>query len=437
MDVLIFGAGYVGLSTAAVLSQVHNVTVVELREDIIKSINSGKQPLREDGLELLIEENVRNGRLKAISQLNAIEQQDAIMICVNTPSLDDGSADLGQVNTVLNTIEDHLDELLRDYLLIALRSTVPPGTTRSMILSRFTNTFDNIGVVFSPEFLRQGSAVYDITKPDRVVIGGSSRKAMEMYEQIVRPCIIVDDTPFHMMSIESAEMCKYVSNCFLATKISFANEIAALSEQVPDVDVDDVMKSVMADHRICPSHLQPGLGFGGSCFPKDIRALVNYASRSDVDMKILKSVLDVNASSSNRLVSLIHRTVPSISGKKIAILGLTFKAGTDDTRSSPTLDLIRQLKPLKADIHVHDPEANLDTVDSDTMKLFTFTSNLDNCVKGAELMILMTDWTIYNSIGLEKLIESMNQKVFIDGRRVFVSAQKPDGLIYRSLGSFQ
>ncbi len=436
MRILVYGAGYVGLSMAAVLSQVHDVTIVELRDEIVDRINAGQSTVSENGLEPLLTDSVRAGKLRAVSHLANPSPYDAIIICVNTPPQDDGSADLSQVEAVMESIEAYIQDLYDQYLLIALKSTVPPSTTRTAILDRLGVHHINLGVVFSPEFLRQGTAVDDIRKPDRVVIGGSDERAAEAYQEILQPCLVKKDVRFFKMTLESAEMCKYVSNCFLATKISFGNEMASLAERVPNIEIDDVMNSVMADHRICPSHLKPGLGFGGSCFPKDIRAILEFSESRGVKLRLLSSVLDVNTDTSTRLMSLLKRTIPSFDGCNVAVLGLTFKHGTDDTRSSPSLDVIENLHSMGAHLHVHDPMANLDTVAPEKRELFTFTRSVDDCLRDADLLVIMTDWPMYKKIGLENLTQQMKQRIVVDGRRMFVNSEKPVGITYKALGSF-
>jgi UDPglucose 6-dehydrogenase len=432
---MVIGAGYVGLSMAAVLSKVHQVTVVELKKRLVDAINKGIAPIREQGLEELMSSALESHRLVAVTPSTKFSQQDVLIVCVDTPCAEDGSASLIQLSSVMDTVESNLDDLIDEYLVLALRSTVPPMTTRKILLERVSNREGNVGVVFSPEFLRQGHAIHDLTKPDRVVIGGNEDRAIKRYREMLLPCLAQVEPQIYTMSLESAELCKYVSNSFLACKVSFVNEVASLAERIPGVSIDDVMNGVIADSRICPSHLRPGLGFGGSCFPKDLFALIGFAGAQSVDMKILKSVMQVNSESSKRLVELLNAVVPSLQGKKIAVLGLTFKAGTDDTRNSPSLELIDHLCLEGSTVWAHDPAAKLESIETSLRARFRFSEDIDECIGDADAVVLMTDWPIYTELGLKKLTETTKGRVFIDGRRAFVDSNIPKGVIYRALGS--
>jgi len=295
---------------------------------------------------------------------------------------------------------------------------------------------DRVGVIFNPEFMRQGYAIHDIINPDRVVIGASDSKALKRCRNLYKSIINDDEIPFYEVSIESAELSKYASNTFLATKISFANEIASIAERTPNIDPDNVMDIVTADHRICGSHMSPGLGFGGTCLPKDLAGLIQVGQSVGVPMDLLRGVASVNRTTSVRLMSILNGEVTEIKDKKVAVLGLTFKAGTDDTRDSQSLSLINELYSAEAEIWAHDPMANEITIDKKIRKKFKRVKNVFDCVRDAHAVFLMTDWPLYDDIGIEKLMEQANDKLMIDGRRLFAHSTIPDEVKYRCLGSY-
>jgi UDPglucose 6-dehydrogenase len=337
----------------------------------------------------------------------------------------------------MNTIIEKSAKSLENHLLVGVRSTVLPGTTRSMVLNPLleTHSADNIGVVFQPEFLRQSYAIHDILFPSRIIIGASDEAASEKYLSLLLPCINHKEVPTLHMSMESAEMCKYVSNSFLATKVSFIGEMATLAEVIPNVDVDDVIGGMTADPRISPSHLRPGLGYGGSCLPKDVNGLIRFGQQQGVPMNLLQAVDTVNKQTINRLLLLIGDSDESLSKKQIAVLGLAFKAGTDDTRESQSLILVRRLLELDATVSVHDPLVNTQyTLRS--LRGIKVATSIESCTQDAEVTFIMTDWEEYRNAGLAKITEGMNRKFVIDGRRIFRPSEVPDDIIYRRLGTF-
>ncbi|TXT54857.1 MAG: UDP-glucose 6-dehydrogenase [Candidatus Thorarchaeota archaeon] len=437
MKITVYGAGYVGLTTAAVLSTHHDVTVIEIDERKVELINAGETPIAEPDLAPLLRDGISRGRLKAVGSDYKNSPQDAILICVNTPSSYDGSVDLKAVDSVMQSIETNFDGYVDDYVIIGMRSTVPPGTTRTYVIDRLQKQFDStrFGVVFQPEFLRQGHAIYDLRYPDRVIIGASDQWVYNLYKDAILPCIKRENPPVIHMSIESAEMCKYASNSFLATKISFANEMASLAEKIPHVNIDDVMDGVVADHRICDSHLRPGLGFGGSCLPKDVSGLYHLGRQRELPMNLLESVQKVNRSTTDRLLSLVGIPLSELKGKKISILGMAFKADTDDIRDSPSIPLIQRLASYGGDIHVHDPVVNFKIVPNEIAQLFSVCDSIEDCTRDSYLAFLMTDWKEYRSIGLVKITENMREKYLVDGRRVFVNTEIPKNITYRAIGS--
>jgi UDPglucose 6-dehydrogenase len=436
--VTVFGAGYVGLTTATVLASKHEVIVVDINQEKVALINQGKPPIKEDDLEFRLRQAVESRRLKAVGTDYEFGPQNAVLICVDTPSNPDGSVNLTSVESVVDSISRNYHKLLDDYLLIAVRSTVPPGTTRSLVLNRMQRDRnpDKFGVVFQPEFLRQGKAIYDLLNPDRLIVGASDARAFDMYKALTVPCLDKSNMNVLQMSIESAEMCKYVSNSFLATKISFVNEMASLAERIPNADIDDVVRGMTADHRICPSHLRPGLGYGGSCLPKDVNGFISFGKRLGISMHLLDAVHVVNEKTTDRLLALLGSDIAGLVGQKVAVLGLAFKAGTDDTRESPSLSLIERLSQLGAEIHAHDPTVNPEQTKNAFSCRFEVCDEVESCTKGAHALFLMTEWNEYLEMGLDQITSTMTHKLVIDGRRLFVHASIPDDVLYRPLGSY-
>ncbi len=437
MRILVVGAGYVGLTTAAVMSTQHQVTVVESNPFKVELINKGIAPFAEKGMSQILHKSVNDGSLRAVFPDNLPSKMDFVIICVGTPPRLDGSVDLTYLSSAMDNLFASIDSIVDEYCVFVLKSTVPPGTTRLRVLNsiRERGLDEKIGVVFNPEFMKQGFAVDDISNPDRVVIGSSNEKASSDFEKLYRSIIKHQETPFFKMSMESAELCKYASNCFLASKVSFTNELASLSERIKESNIEDVMKAVTADTRISPSHLKPGLGFGGTCLPKDLEGLIHYGNDLGVQMKLLEAVKIVNDSTAKRLLRLLVGRVEDLRGAKVAVLGISFKKGTDDTRSSQSLDLIEELHAHGVNIYVHDPLANESTIEPNIRSMFERCETIEECTNQAEALFLMTDWPIYEEIGLENLVKNMNAKVVIDGRRVFSKLTIPEYIQYISLGS--
>jgi UDPglucose 6-dehydrogenase len=327
---------------------------------------------------------------------------------------------------------------MTDFTAIAIKSTVPPGTTRKYILNRINQEGlePKTAAVFNPEFLREGSAVMDALNPDRIIVGSNSERAIEMFRQMYLECLGEKAENFISMTIESAELCKYASNSFLATKISFSNEIASLAENIPGVELESVMMGVGADHRISPSMFGAGAGYGGSCLPKDIRGLSAFAKQLGVEMLVLDAVQKVNLDRANHIIEMLTKEIESVKGKKIAVLGLAFKPNTDDVRESPGLRIIKILSKMGADVWAHDPlleKMNL----SEYSNGYNFTTSIDECLQGSEACILMTEWKDYIDLGPEKIVAMMSNKIIIDGRRALVNHSMSDDIKYRTIGKPQ
>ncbi len=420
------------------MSTAHEVTVVDIELEKIRSINEGKAPFKEEGMDILLREAIKNGNLKAVSPEELPEKQALVALCVGTPPTQHGTVDLSHLEAATKNVLEFLPSLIDEYLVIAVRSTAPPGTTRSLVLEPVRKSFseEQVGVVFNPEFMRQGYAVEDVRNPDRTVIGSADSKSGKTYEDMLKPVLTDKNGQVLHMSLESAELCKYASNTFLATKISFANEMSRIAERLPTVDVDDVMDAVVADSRISPSHLRPGLGFGGTCLPKDLKGLIAFAQKLGVPTSLLEGVKTVNASTSMRLMNILDCEKLDIKGKKVAVLGLTFKAGTDDTRESHSLHLIEELEKSGCDIWAHDPMVNEKSISPRIRAMFKRCHDVTECTKDAYAVFLMTDWPVYAEFGLDRIMANTNGKLFIDARRLFSNSSIPEGIQYRCLGSF-
>ena len=438
MRVLIVGAGYVGLSTGVILALKHKVTLMDIDIGRVQSINRGQCPIIENNLERLLRETRLSGNLSAIHVDGKVTEQDVILICVGTPQMADGSVNLDFLSQAVEMLLERVDEWISEFTVIGIKSTVPPGTCRSKLLSEIPESLKaRIGAVFNPEFLREGSAIEDSLNPDRVIIGASDSRSFSAIKEMYRECLRNPDVPYVETNLETAELSKYVSNSFLATKISFANEVANLAEKIPGVDLEDVMKLVGMDHRISSSFFKAGAGYGGSCFPKDVAGLIRYAKGSfNVDLEILGAVQTVNSDRPKKLIQMLKECVGDIRGRKLALLGLAFKPGTDDIRESPTLKIVGLLHDDRPDIWVHDPLMAKIRADSLSDKVAMLTDNIDECTRDAYACMLITDWSIYKEIGLEELTNNMKNRVFIDGRRVFAKAAIPKGIIYRVVGTY-
>jgi UDPglucose 6-dehydrogenase len=438
MKIMVVGSGYVGLSTGVILSESHNVLLVDIDPKKVDMINRGESHIYEEGIEELLGAQISKGKIRAALLEDKFEGTDAVFICVGTPSSEDGSVDLSQVEAALDAIFSRLEELLDDYMVIVMKSTVPPGTTRKMVHGRIQELGiqEKVGFVFNPEFLREGTALADTRNPDRTVIGCSTSKEYEMIKQLYTQALGTGVGVFVEATLESAELCKYVSNSFLAAKISFANEMANIAENIENADIDQVMKCVGLDNRISPKYFGSGAGYGGSCFPKDTSGLMHFAKTLNVDTPILNAVETVNHERPNRIVRMLEEVVGSVRDKKVAILGIAFKPGTDDTRYSPAISVINILTGRGAKVIAHDPFVERMEHVLDEIGYAKITDDIERCTLDAEGAILVTDWPLYKEIGIEKLVQNMFRKAFVDGRRLFANTKIPDDIDYRTTGSY-
>ncbi len=441
MNICIIGTGYVGLVTGTCLSDFGlKVTCVDEDEQKINILNSGGVPIYEPNLEALIKKNVIAGRLSfTIDMKKAIKKSQVIFIAVGTPPNHDGSANLEQIEKVAQQIAHHLN----GYKVIVNKSTVPIGTAHKIeeIINssspsplrgeggvRVKHPFD---IVSNPEFLREGSAIYDFTHPDKIVIGTTSPKALKIMQEIYRPLYLID-TPFVITNPETAELIKYACNAFLATKITFINEIANLCDKV-GADVHQVAKAMGLDGRISPKFLHPGPGYGGSCFPKDTEALCHFASTCGYEFKLLKGVISANDRQRELMIEKIKHHLGNLKGKTIAILGLAFKQNTDDIRKSPSIDIIKLLLKEGAHIRCFDPLAMENT--KKILPGLTYCHDEYETAQGSDALVIATEWNQFRNLDLLKIKKLLETPILLDLRNLYdPAALKVLGFIYEGVG---
>jgi UDPglucose 6-dehydrogenase len=431
MKIAVVGTGYVGLVTGTCFAETGNqVTCVDINEDKINRMKAGEVPIYEPGLEDLFHRNVEEGRLKFTTDLAAgIEGAKVIFLALPTPPGEDGSADLKYILQVAND----LGPLLADYTVLIDKSTVPVGTSelvRNAVNKNATVDFD---VVSNPEFLREGVAVEDFMKPDRVVIGTESPRAKELMNVLYAP-LVRQGNPIIFMDERSAEMTKYAANAFLATKITFMNEIANLCELV-GANVDDIRRGIGTDSRIGKRFLFAGIGYGGSCFPKDVQALAKTSEENNYKFHILESVMQVNEKQKTKLMPTIQAHFNNdLAGKTIGIWGLAFKPYTDDIREAPSLYNIEALLALGCKINVYDPEAmpNVKEVLGDQV---TFSKNPYDAIDQADALLIVTEWPQFRTPDFERMETLLKNKLIFDGRNLYETSQMRDlGYTYYSIG---
>jgi UDPglucose 6-dehydrogenase len=431
MKIAVVGTGYVGLVTGTCFAETGNTVIcVDIDKEKVKKLQEGVVTIYEPGLEQLFERNIKQGRLSFTTSLEqGIKDAKLIILALPTPPGEDGSADL---KYILNVSEE-LGPLLKDYVVIVDKSTVPVGTAdkvRERIAKKATVEFD---VVSNPEFLREGVAVEDFMKPDRVVIGTTSGKARKVMEMLYGP-FVRQGNPIVFMDERSAELTKYAANCFLATKISFMNEIANLCELL-GADVDSVRKGIGTDNRIGKRFLFPGIGYGGSCFPKDVQALAKSSQDAKYDFKILNAVMDVNDDQKVKLIPRIKEYFKgNLKGKVIAIWGLSFKPHTDDIREAPALYNIEALLKEGVIVRAHDPEGmkNVEKILKDKIQYFNTPYE---AAENADAIFIATEWPEFRAPDFDRLSSILKQKVIFDGRNLYdLNLMKELGYAYYSIG---
>ena len=431
MNIAVVGTGYVGLVTGTCLAETGNhVICVDINEEKVKKMQSGIVPIYEPHLDALFERNIKQGRLTFTTNLTeAIEKAKIIFLALPTPPGEDGSADLSYILGVA----DDLGKLLKDYKVIVDKSTVPVGTADKVKKAISKHSKVEFDVVSNPEFLREGFAVDDFLKPDRVVIGTSSDKAKKIMEELYKP-YVRQGNPIIFMDEKSAELTKYAANAFLATKITFMNEIANLCEKL-GADVDAVRIGIGSDDRIGKRFLFPGIGYGGSCFPKDVQALAKSAEDVKYDFKILDAVMDVNEKQKTIIVPKIKEYFKgSLKGKKIALWGLAFKPDTDDIREAPALYIIDELTKEGAVITAYDPEAinNVRNLIGDKIK---YANDEYDALKDADALVIATEWSLFRTPDFDNMSSLLKNKVIFDGRNLYsLSQMKELGYFYSSIG---
>jgi UDPglucose 6-dehydrogenase len=415
MNIAIIGTGYVGLVTGACFAEFGvNVTCVDKDENKINRLMAGEPTIYEPGLDVVINKGFKEGRLSFTTNLaEAVKKSLVIFIAVGTPAREDGDADLSQVAEVAAEIGKHLN----GYKVIVTKSTVPAGTGALVkrIITENSPSESHFSVASNPEFLREGAAIEDFMHPDRIVIGCSDPQAVAILKDLYSPLYLID-IPFVITSIETAELIKYASNAFLATKISFINEIAMLCDRL-GCDVYNVARAMGLDKRIGPEFLHPGPGFGGSCFPKDTRALLHLANRIECDFKIVHAVIDVNERQKDLMVNKIKTILGNPKDKTIGVLGLAFKPNTNDIRESPSIAIVNELLELGINIKANDPVA-MDEAATLLPKV-KFCNDAYETATDADLLVFLTEWNQYRKLDLEKIKSLMKHAAIADLRNIY------------------
>jgi len=431
MKLAVVGTGYVGLVTGTCFAETGNqVTCVDIDERKVEKLNNGIVPIYEPGLETLFHRNVEEGRLLFTTNLEeGIKGAEVIFLALPTPPGEDGSADL---KYILKVASD-LGPILSQYAVIVDKSTVPVGTAEKVRAHIADNATIDFDVVSNPEFLREGVAVEDFMKPDRVVIGTQSERAKSVMSKLYAP-LVRQGNPVIFMDERSAEMTKYAANAFLATKITFMNEIANLCERA-GANVDDIRRGIGTDSRIGKRFLFAGIGYGGSCFPKDVQALARTAKDFDYDFKVLKSVMAVNEEQKTRMIPQITQHFGGdLKGKTIAIWGLAFKPYTDDIREAPALDNIRALLDAGAKVTVYDPEA-MENVRNQMGTSINYAHTQYAALDDADALMIITEWPLFRTPDFDKMNLLMKGKVIFDGRNVYeLDTMREQGYTYYSVG---
>ncbi len=431
MNIAVVGTGYVGLVTGTCLAETGNhVICVDINKEKVQKMQAGVVPIYEPHLDVLFERNIKQGRLTFTTNLEeAIEKAKIIFLALPTPPGEDGSADLSYILGVAND----LGRIIKDYKVIVDKSTVPVGTADKVTAAITKNAKVEFDVVSNPEFLREGFAVDDFLKPDRVVIGTSSEKARKTMEELYKP-YVRQGNPIIFMDTKSAELTKYAANAFLATKITFMNEIANLCEKL-GADVDAVRIGIGSDDRIGKRFLFPGIGYGGSCFPKDVQALAKSASEVNYDFKILESVMDINEKQKTIIVPKIKEYFKgNLKDKKIAIWGLAFKPDTDDIREAPALYIINELVKEGATISAYDPEA-MENVKNLIGDKITYAKDEYDALQNADALLIATEWSLFRTPDFDKVSSLLKSKVIFDGRNLYgLNQMKELGYFYCSIG---
>lgn len=421
MRITVVGGGYVGLVTGACFAELgHTVNIVEIDAEKAAAINAGRAPIHEQGLDALLEQHAGK-RLRAGTDYGPVADADISFVCVGTPPAADGSADLSMVAAASRSIGEALRAGKKSHTVV-VKSTVPPGTTAGLVVPTVLERSgrDDVGFAMNPEFLREGRAVEDFLHPDRIVIGSRDDRSADMVAAVYRGLA----APVVRCNLTAAEMIKYASNALLATKISFANEVGNVCKRL-GIDVYEVMEGVGMDHRVSPHFLSAGAGFGGSCFPKDVAALVSLAESLGEEPSLLRSVLDVNDRQPLRMVRLLEERIGDLSGKRVAVLGLAFKDNTDDIRESRAIPVIAELLRRGATVAAYDPLAV-----ASMRRVFPgidYAASAADALRGADACLVMTEWPEFSDLNGE--FDLMRTRVVIEGRRI-LSCDGKEGICW-------
>ena len=418
MHIAVIGSGYVGLVTGACFAEFGvDVTCVDVNAAKIAKLSRGETPIYEPGLEQLIQKNLQAGRLRFTTDLrSAVEPASVVFFAIGTPPKQDGSADLSFVETAAKGVARHIGS----YKVVVMKSTVPVGTGKRLteLISQNLPKPARFSVVSNPEFLREGAAISDFMRPDRIVIGSNDPEATEIMRELYRPLYLIE-TPFVITSVEGAELIKYAANAFLATKISFINEIANLCEKV-GCDVHEVARAIGMDRRIGTKFLHPGPGFGGSCFPKDTRALAAIGRQYNSATKIVDAVVDVNEHQRQAMLPKIEELVDGVSGKRIAVFGLSFKPETDDMRDAPSIDIIQSLIAAGAEIIAYDPVARLEA--EKVLPKIEYAEDEYAAATNADALVFITEWNQFRALDMERIHGLMRTPNIADLRNIYEPA---------------
>jgi UDPglucose 6-dehydrogenase len=431
MHIAVIGTGYVGLVTGACFAEFGvDVTCVDVDAGKIARLSAGDIPIYEPGLDKIVEKNMKAGRLHFTTDLGAaVAESLVIFLAVGTPPKEDGSADLSFIEEAARQVSEHMN----GYKVIVTKSTVPVGTGEHLrrLIQERQRQRHNFGVVSNPEFLREGAAINDFMRPDRVVIGTRDEEAVAIMRDLYRPLFLIE-TPFVITSLEAAELTKYAANAFLATKISFINEIANLCDQI-GCDVHDVARAIGMDKRIGKYFLHPGPGYGGSCFPKDTSALLSVARAFGAEARIVESVIEVNERQRAAMVPKIERLTGGLKGKTVAVLGLSFKPETDDMRDAPAVDIIRELLRRGAHVRAYDPVAVAQA--SKILPDIEYAGDEYAAVAGADALVFITEWNQFRALDMERIRALMRAPRIADLRNIYEpSAMREMGFEYVGVG---
>jgi UDPglucose 6-dehydrogenase len=416
MKIAVIGTGYVGLVTGACFSEFGvDVTCVDVDESKIDKLNNGQIPIYEPGLDQIVERNAKDGRLHFTTDLTAaVRSARVVFFAVGTPPKDDGSPDMSFYQQAAKDVADAME----DYKVLVTKSTVPVGTGKWLreFVAENLRTKTDFGVASNPEFLREGAAIEDFMRPDRVVIGSNDEKAIEIMKELYRPLYLIE-TPIVITSLEAAELIKYAANAFLATKITFINEIANLCDAI-GCDVHDVARGMGMDNRIGRKFLHPGPGYGGSCFPKDTRALTTVADQFGVETRIVDAVIEANDRQRDAMLEKIENLVGDLNGKQIGVLGLSFKPETDDMRESPAVDVIKMMTSKGARVCAYDPVAMEEArkcLDHGVL----FAEDEYGAISGADALVIITEWNQFRALDMERVKQLLKQPKIADLRNIY------------------